>query len=125
MASRQAVPNRQACRATGTALTRMSRTSIVVTTGIGITVTGIDESGVAQSQLGCRAPALFVGLSGTSGCRPTGHGSPFPYLGGRMPTWNPDVASFVLVRESPDETSCYRVVGNLRTWSSPSCSRGR
>ena len=36
----------------GTALTRMSRTSIVVTTGIGITVTGIDESGDAQSQLG-------------------------------------------------------------------------
>jgi hypothetical protein len=44
MASRQAVPNRQACRATGTALTRMSRTSTVVTTGIGITVTGIDKA---------------------------------------------------------------------------------
>jgi hypothetical protein len=37
------VPNRQVCRATDTALTRMSRTSIVITTGIGITVTGIDD----------------------------------------------------------------------------------
>ena len=40
----QAVQNRQVCRATGTALTRMSRTSIVIATGIGITVTGIGES---------------------------------------------------------------------------------
>jgi hypothetical protein len=40
----QAVANRQACLATGTAPMRMSRTSIVITTGIGITVTGIDES---------------------------------------------------------------------------------
>ena len=52
MASRQAVPNRQACRATGTALTRISRTSIVVTTGIGITVTGIDETGGRAGRLG-------------------------------------------------------------------------
>ena len=52
LANRQAVPNRQACRATDTALTRMSRTSIAVTTGIGITATGIGESGAAQRQLG-------------------------------------------------------------------------
>ena len=44
LAKCQAVQNRQVCRATGTALTRMSRTSIVITTGIGITVTGIGES---------------------------------------------------------------------------------
>jgi len=44
LAKCQAVQNRQVCRATGTALTRMSRTSIVITTGVGITVTGIGES---------------------------------------------------------------------------------
>lgn len=105
LANRQAVPNRQACRAMGTAPTRMSRTSIAVTTGIGITATGIGESGARAAPVGCRAPlgsmgrfrsersiehrvirattggatpALVVGLLRTSGCRPTIHGSPFP-----------------------------------------------
>ena len=44
LAKCQAVPNCQACLATGIAGTRMSRTSIVVTTGIGIIVTGIGDS---------------------------------------------------------------------------------
>ena len=115
-ANRQAVPNRQACRAMGTALTRLSQTSIAVTTGIGITVTGIDESGGRAEPVGCRAPlrsmgrfrsepsiehrvirattcdatpALVVGLLRTSGCRPTIHGSPFPYVRGRNASLEP------------------------------------
>ena len=61
LANRQAVPNRQACRAMGTALTRMSRTSIAVTTGIGITATGIGESGARAAPVGCRAPLGSMG----------------------------------------------------------------
>ena len=116
LANRQAVPNRQACRATGTALTRMPRTSTAVTTGIGITVTGIDESGARAEPLRCRGPlrsmarfrsersvehrvvrattgdatpALVVGSPRTSGCRPTIHGSPFPYVRGRNSNLEP------------------------------------
>jgi hypothetical protein len=125
LANRQAAPNRQACRAMGTAPTRMSRTSIAVTTGIGITATGIGESGaraapswvplgsmgrfrsersiehrVIRATTGGATPLSSLVYSVLRAAVPQSTAAHFLRFVVGMPAWNPDAASFVFIREA-------------------------